>query len=210
MTPANVPEETAAPELHADMKRQKLRIAELSIDRAYINSEMVEDVQDVQADGRAVLCKPWSGRNSRVDLFGKSDFKLDTRRKTITCPAGQVEVFEPGEVVPSTPRAAAHVPYASSAHTQRPLAVPSESARTNNSSKRLRKLSSTARLRARTAIEHRLAHIAARKGPKARYRGPGKISWNYDAPPRSRTSRPSSAEPRDDSGFILFGALAGC
>jgi Transposase DDE domain len=40
---------------------------------------------------------------------------------------------------------------------------------------KLRKLQAThpgrERLRARTGIEHRLAHVAARQGPKARYRG---------------------------------------
>lgn len=172
VTPANVPEETAAPELHADMKRQKLRIAELSIDRAYINSEMVENVQ---ADGGEVLCKPWSGRNNRVDLFGKNDFKLDMRRKTITCPAGQVEVFEPGEVVHFDPESCGACPLRKqcthSASAGRSVRIGED----EQLQQRLRKLSSTpsgrARLRARTAIEHRLAHIAARKGPKARYRG---------------------------------------
>jgi hypothetical protein len=40
---------------------------------------------------------------------------------------------------------------------------------------RFRRLQGTkagrARLRERTGVEHRLAHIAARKGPRARYRG---------------------------------------
>ncbi len=40
---------------------------------------------------------------------------------------------------------------------------------------KLRKLQGTPagreRLRARTGVEHRLAHLAARQGPKARYRG---------------------------------------
>ncbi len=47
---------------------------------------------------------------------------------------------------------------------------------------RLRKLASTAsgreKLRERTAVEHRLAHISARKGPKARYRGIRKNAYD--------------------------------
>jgi hypothetical protein len=54
------------------MEHQRIEIAELSVDRAYINSDLVQKVRD---DGGEVLCKPWAGRNSRADLFHKSDFK---------------------------------------------------------------------------------------------------------------------------------------
>lgn len=172
VTPANLPEETATPQLREDMKHQRIQIAELSIDRAYINSELVDDVQ--AADG-VILCKPWSGRNNRTDLFGKTDFKIDMRSKTITCPAGQVEIFEPGEVVEFDPDVCGACPLRKqcthSASGGRSVRI-AEDERLQH---RLRKLVSSpsgrARLRARTAIEHRLAHVAARKGPKARYRG---------------------------------------
>ena len=38
-------------------------------------------------------------------LFTKRDFKLDLRAKTITCPAGEVETFEPGSTVEFDPEA---------------------------------------------------------------------------------------------------------
>ena len=172
VTPANVPEELATPQLREDVKRQKLQIAELSIDRAYINSELVADVQAANGE---ILCKPWSGRNNRADLFNKSDFKIDMRSKTITCPAGEVEPFEPGQVVEFDPEVCGACPLRNkcthSASSGRSVRI-AEDERLQH---RLRKLIATGpgreRLRARTGIEHRLAHVAARKGPKARYRG---------------------------------------
>ncbi len=73
---------------------------ELHIDRAYLNSSMAEDVA---RRGGTLLCKPWRGTNGIPGLFGKRDFKIDVRSGTITCPAGQVEAFEPGAVVEFDP-----------------------------------------------------------------------------------------------------------
>src|SRR5450432_3062868 len=101
VTPANRPEEEATPLLEEDLERWNTRIGSLSIDRAYINSSLV---QEVIAGGGVILAKPWSGRNSRNPLlFGKRDFKIDIRARTITCPAGQIESFEPGQVVEFDP-----------------------------------------------------------------------------------------------------------
>lgn len=173
VTSANRPEDEATPQLQEDMEHQGIEIAELSVDRAYINSDLVQNVRD---DGGEVLCKPWSGRNSHADLFGKSDFKIDMRSMTITCPADQLESFEPGQVVEFDPEVC-------SACLMRGLCTHSSSGRgrtvqiseDEHSQHRLRKLQSTSngrsRLRKRTGVEHRLSHISARKGPKARYIG---------------------------------------
>ena len=173
VTPANRPEEEATPALQSDLERWKVRIESLSIDRAYVNSPLV---QDVLASGGSVLAKPWSGRNARApELFGKRDFKIDMRKKTITCPAGQVEPFEPGQVVefdpeicgPCTLRCLCTL----SASGGRSVHIGEDEAL----QQKLRKLQASRagreRLRARTGIEHRLAHLAARQGPRARYRG---------------------------------------
>lgn len=173
VTAANRPEDEATPQLQQDMEHQAVRIAELSVDRAYINSDLV---QKVRKEGGDVLCKPWSGRNSHADLFRKSDFKIDMRSMTITCPAGQIESFEPGQVVEFEPEFC-------SACRMRDLCTHSASGRgrtvqiseDERLQHKLRKLQETpsgrSRLRKRTGVEHRLSHIAARKGPKARYIG---------------------------------------
>ena len=172
VTPANVPEEIAVPRLAEDMKTQRIHISELSVDRAYINSELVTDVE---ANGGTILCKPWSGRNSRKGLFNKANFKIDMRAKTITCPADQVALLEEGQTVEFNAEACGACPLRNkcthSASGGRSVQVAEDERRQH----RLRKLmaSPTGRdqLRKRVGIEHRLEHVAARKGPKARYRG---------------------------------------
>jgi len=44
VAPANRPEEEGAVPLADDIKRQRLRLVELHIDRAYVNSPVVDDV----------------------------------------------------------------------------------------------------------------------------------------------------------------------
>ncbi len=174
VTPANRPEEEATPALQADLEQWDVPIDSLSIDRAYVNSPLV---QEVIASGGTVLAKPWSGRNSRApELFGKRDFKIDMRAKTITCPAGQMEPFEPGQVVEFDPEicgpcALRCLCTLSASGKGRSVHIGEDEAL----QQKLRKLQATRggreRLRLRTGIEHSLAHLAARQGPKARYRG---------------------------------------
>jgi hypothetical protein len=54
ITPANRPEEEATEHLQEDMARQELFPDELLIDRAYINSDLAEDVH---ASGGKVICR---------------------------------------------------------------------------------------------------------------------------------------------------------
>jgi hypothetical protein len=76
-THANRPEEEATPELKEDLRRLGVEVDALFIDRAYVNSELAEDVKD---------------------------FAIDVKAGTMTCPAGQVESFEPGQVVQFDPK----------------------------------------------------------------------------------------------------------
>lgn len=172
ITPANVPEADAAPALLEDLERDGRPIAELFIDRGYITSELVSDVQ---ASGGEVLCKPWLARNA-PGLFTKADFKIDMRALTITCPAGEVEQIEAGEVVEFDPDVCGGC-----AMRKNCTMAALEHGRTINIGEderlqhRLRKLQATRsgreRLRQRTSVEHHLAHISQRQGNRARYRG---------------------------------------
>jgi len=48
----------------------------------------------------------WSEpHEQRHEPSSKGDFKIDLRAKTITCPAGEVELFEPGDTVQFDPEA---------------------------------------------------------------------------------------------------------
>jgi hypothetical protein len=172
VTPANRPEEEATPALKLDIEHQNLEIGDVAVDRAYVNSSIVSDVL---ASGGNVLCKPWALRNN-AGLFSKADFKIDLRKKTITCPAGQVEPLEVGEVVEFDPEVCGACPLRGQCtHSASGRGRTVKIAEDERLQKRLRKLqtssSGRAQLRKRTGIEHNLAHIAARKGRRARYRG---------------------------------------
>jgi len=174
LTPANRPEEEAAPLLRDDIEqlpgpRRPLRA--LYIDRGYINSTLVQDVLTRRGE---IVCKPWVARNGK--LFAKNDFVLNMRDRTIRCPAGEVEKFEPGTVVEFDPEACGHCPLRSSCTmaaltTGRTVSIADD----EQLQARLRKLVSTPagrhRLRERVAVEHRLAHLGHKQGRRARYRG---------------------------------------
>jgi len=169
LTPANRPEEEAAPELHADIKRQKLNITELHIDRGYVNASTVTQVLDA---GGEVLCKPWVARNSTA-LFTKKDFHVDMRRLTITCPAGEEELFTPGTTVEFDPETCARCRLRAQCTMAAAGGRTVTIAEDERLQHRLRKLVATPagrrRLRERVVVEHRLAHVGQRQGRRARY-----------------------------------------
>jgi Transposase DDE domain len=178
VTPANRPEEEAGPWLQADIERQKLEIDELYIDRAYVNSTIVDDVLARRGE---VLCKPWRAKNRH--LFAKSAFKLDLRARSITCPAGQTVRFQLGTSAEFDPDVCDHCPLRAQCTTAelgqgRTVSI----AENEQLQQRLRKQVATpsgrARLRKRTNVEHRLAHIARRQGRRARYVGVRKNTFD--------------------------------
>jgi hypothetical protein len=171
VTPANRPEEEAASALKADIEQQKRRIGELFCDRGYIASPVVPQIIK---EGGEVICKPWVARNGK--LFTKTDFKINLRDMTITCPAGEVERIDLG----------ADVEYEASACEKCPLRAQCTTAGKGHGrtvsiadnerlQQRLRKLIATSRgrerLRERVAVEHSLAHLGRRQGKRARYCG---------------------------------------
>lgn len=173
ITPANRPEEEAAPLLQRDIEIQDLSIAELYIDRGYINSSTVDAVLGRRGD---VLCKPWVPRNSNRKAFTKADFRLNLRDFTIQCPAGETERIRPGATVEFDPEACERC-------AQRPQCTMAAAghgrtvsiAATEKLQQRLRKRIATSkgreRLRTRVSVEHKLAHISQRQGRRARYVG---------------------------------------
>src|SRR5690349_8671348 len=83
ITPANRPEEEAAPELREDIAAQGFGIGELNIDRGYVASPLVDEILGT---GGEVICKPWPSGSRKV--FAKGAFTFHMRDLTITCPAG--------------------------------------------------------------------------------------------------------------------------
>jgi hypothetical protein len=173
ITPANRPEGEGAAGLKEDLSLSPRRaeIGEVLVDRAYVDSELVESAE---ANGATVLCKPRNPTNG--ELFSKSDFEMNFRFRTITCPAGQTQKLTPGGLVQFNPATCGPCHLRS-----RCTKAANDAGRTvkiaddEQRQQRFRRLVQTARgrdaLRKRVHVEHRLAHLAAKQGPRARYRG---------------------------------------
>jgi IS5 family transposase len=180
LTPANRPEEEAMPLLEEDLAKQGYQPDELHIDRAFVNSTLAENTEQ---QGGEVVAKPWRGANGRPGLFGKKDFEIDVRNGTVTCPAGQVEPFEPGQTVEFDPEACGVCPLRAkctkaASGRGRTVTMGDNEALQKRLRKQQRTRAGRARLRERVGVEHRLAHLANRQGPKARYRGLRKNTYD--------------------------------
>lgn len=177
ITPANLPEMTAMPVLHDDFEHQHIEVCELFIDRAYIASDFVEHVI---ANRGEVICRPWQFSNR--GLFAKADFDINIRDRTITCPQGQTQPFEFGTTVsfdgPTCRKCPLRTKCTKAMDRGRQVRIAPDEAL----QQRLRHLVATPRgrerLRERVPVEHRLAHVSSRQGPRARYRGVRKNTFD--------------------------------
>ena len=173
VTPANQPEAEALGSIAADIGQfpERTRVAELYIDRGYLASETT---QQLAANDTEIVCKPWPKRAG--ELFSKQDFFIDLRRKTITCPAGNTEPFELGSTVQFDAPTCATCPKRAQCTTAAPGHGRTVTiAKDEPLQQKLRKAASTKagreKLRKRTAVEHKLAHLSRKQGPRARYKG---------------------------------------
>jgi Transposase DDE domain/Transposase domain (DUF772) len=171
VTPANQPEHEALPQLHDELLAQGFTIQDLYIDRGYISSPIVDEVV---ASRGTIFCKPWQTQNGT--LFAKSDFKLDLRARTITCPAGQTMPVRLGTTVMFDSATCDRCPLRQRCTDARPGTPRSVWINANEPlQQRLRKHikspSWREQLRERVAVEHHLAHISQRQGNRARYIG---------------------------------------
>jgi hypothetical protein len=172
VTPANRPEDEAGETLKADLDHQELGpIAELSIDRGYLSSPIVPAVLKA---GGAVICRPWGLAHG--ELFSKQDFKLNLRDKTLTCPLGHTESFRLGTVVEFPAAQCDRCPVRAQCTTAAPgrgrtVSISADEPLQHRLRKRAATRAGRAQLRQRVAVEHRLAHLGARQGRRARYKG---------------------------------------
>ena len=121
-----------------------------------------------------VLCKPWVARNG--ELFPKSAFKLDMAGETITCPAGKTMRFKPGATVEFEAEECDRCPLRTQCTTAEPgngrtISIAENEARQQRPRELTKSPAGRERLRKRVKVEHQLAHVARRQGPRARYRG---------------------------------------
>jgi len=172
--PANEKEFSAEIDLRPDVARLG-EVAELHIDRGYLSGTWPREMHE---QGRPVLSKPWSGQ---TDRFSKADFDFDFDSATVTCPAGANAPIR--RTSPDRPARASFPTATCRACDLRSSCLPAstKSGRCLNLHEaepllhNLRQIRKTpagrAQLRERVVVEHRLAHICARQGRRARYVG---------------------------------------
>lgn len=180
VTPANRPEGEGALDLQKDLARypERNEPGEVFVDRGYVKSALVEGAAKM---GVPIFCKPWSVPNG--EFFTKRDFKIHIGRRTVTCPAGQTEKFVLGQVVEFSPKKCVPCPMRSRCtDAQNDAGRTVSIAPDEDMQQRYRKLVSTRRgrasLRRRVHVEHRLAHLARKQGPRARYIGARKNTYD--------------------------------
>jgi hypothetical protein len=172
VTPANRPEDEAAAPLKADIERQGLGpIDALYIDRGYLSSPVVPAVLKA---GGTVLCRPWGLATGEV--FSKHDFQLNLRAKTLTCPGGHTESFRLGSVVEFPAAECDRCPLRAQCTTAAPghgrtVSLGEDEPFQHRLRQRAATRAGRAQLRQRVEVEHRLAHLGARQGRRARYKG---------------------------------------
>lgn len=168
LTPANQPEHHALALLRSDVREP---VAEVHIDRGYVASPVIGELV---ARGVMIVSKPWVQQTDAG--FTKADFKFNLRLRTITCPAGETVSFDLGQTV-EFDRSTCLSCELRLACTTSDLARGRQVRIADDEllQERLRRAvvtpSGRARLRARVAIEHTLAHVTRRQGRRARYRG---------------------------------------
>jgi hypothetical protein len=121
-----------------------------------------------------VLCRPWG--LATTEAFSKQDFTLNLREKTLTGPGGHAAPFRLGTVVEFPATACDRCPLRAQCTTAalgrgRTVSIAEDEPFQQRLRQRAATRAGRAQLRQRVAVEHRLAHLGARQGRRARYKG---------------------------------------
>lgn len=169
--PANVPEADATPRLLHDLERHG-DVTGVDFDRGFLASKLVEDLQ---ARGVEIRCKPWRSRNG--SRFPKERFAIDLEAGTATCPA-EVQVPIRSSAKGDRKASWGHHCGACSLRTACTEAKQGRSVQVHPQEElhqRLRARQATpegrAGLRERVVVEHALARLQLLQGSRARYKG---------------------------------------
>ena len=171
LLPANRPEREATVELQADLEAQKLKVDQLQVDLAYLDSPLADSVR---AAGGQVICRPRVSHNGK--LFRKEDFVLDLEAMRLTCPAGQSQPLQLGKVVQMPPQLCGPCTLRAkctdaAGNRGRSVFIALDEPRQQQLRRKVKSPQGRAELRQRVSVEHRLVHIVYRQGDRARYLG---------------------------------------
>ena len=143
-------------------------VEELHIDRGYLAGNWVGDLV---ADGQRVVSKAWAP-SPRQGRFSKTKFRIDIDAGTVTCPAGkQAQIGNRKAQFSRTICGPCELHEQCTKAAYRSVAIHDQEALLQ----RFRRAQSTSegrqQQRKRVVVEHALAHITRRQGPRARYLG---------------------------------------
>lgn len=168
--PANAPEALGADKMRPALERYGA-VVEAAVDRAFLPSALVKDLA-VSPAARIVAraySPPVTGR------YSKADFRIDLAAATVTCPKGETAAVVGPKAQFPTPLCQA---CPQRGRCQKPDVQRGRTISIHPQEDLLQKLRAAqgtvegrAALRERVQVEHALAHLAQRQGPRARYRG---------------------------------------
>lgn len=168
LTAANALEASVTPAITDDLVPQRMQLAELHIDRAYLASHLVRE-RPADLD---IFCKAWPVRNG--DRFTKAAFTLDWTAGRLQSPAGVQVPFVPGSTVhfPAPRcRSCMHQARCTTSSQGRSVHIHPDERLLEEVRTRQQAPAGRAALRERVGVEHSLAHIGHWQGDRARYRG---------------------------------------
>ena len=90
--PANVPEKEAVPSLLSSTAVFGV-LESLYIDRGFLAHS---EITKLDRRGVKILCRPWKDQ-AKPGQLGKRDFKIDVRKRLVTCPTGQTAGYKTPE-----------------------------------------------------------------------------------------------------------------
>jgi hypothetical protein len=174
--PANEPEHHALALVEPDVV-QHGPLAEVQMDRGYLGSARVGDLA---AQGVAIRAKAWTSTNR--GRFPKQAFTIDLAAAHVVCPAQQVVATPLGATTVHVPAVVCHPCSQRAAGTTarggRSIGIHAQEALLQTLRARQQHPEGRARLRERTTVEHSLARVDQIQGPKARYKGVRKNTFD--------------------------------
>lgn len=169
--PANEPEHLASQWLKPKVEKFGT-VASQSIDRGYLASEWTSELYN---QGKKVISKPWNPATN--GKYGKKKFNIDLQENKVTCPSGKIANItgKPGRL-----RAKFHADVCnncmlkkmcSDSKTGRVISIHEQEAMLQELKYFVETAEGRSDARERVKVEHALASVCNRKGPKARYIG---------------------------------------
>lgn len=173
--PANGPEVESVSSLLAPVL-QLGELDELLIDRGFLKHPMVGRLH---RGGVKIRCRPWKMKNE--GNFTKADFKIDLRRKLVTCPANKTVSYTKGRMTAyfgaECENCRLQTRCTSSANG-RGIRIHEDEVLHRELRSQSRSARGRSALRDRVAVEHRLARIGATQTDRARYKGTRKNTFD--------------------------------